>query len=110
MADDQEAIVVDTTKEATGKVTYFGKVSNPTPTILARATKALRYFAVSLITMVSATDLFTGAQSKVISFSLGVFILALGAVDIVVGVAPSDENNTNFSRTAAPNDKELNNK
>jgi len=85
---------VDTTTLSTGKVTFFGNVSNPTPTILARATRALRYFAVSLITMVSATDLFSGGQSKIISFSLGVFILLLGAVDIVVGVAP-DENKKN---------------
>lgn len=90
---EEQPIQVDTTAPATGKVTFFGNVKNPTPTILARATKALRYFAVSLITMVSATDLFTGAQSKIISFSLGVFILALGAVDIVVGVAPSENEN-----------------
>lgn len=89
MADEQkEEVQVDTTKLATGKITVFGKMSNPTPTILARATKALRYFSVSLITMVSATDLFTGGQAKIISFCLGVFILMLGGVDIVIGVEP----------------------
>lgn len=31
--------------------------------------------------MVSGTDLFTPSQSKLISFSLGVFILAIAAVD-----------------------------
>lgn len=89
--EEEQPIQVDTTAPSTGKVTFFGNVSNPTPTILARATKALRYFAVSLITMVSATDLFTGGQAKIISFSLGVFILALGAVDIVVGVEPENK-------------------
>lgn len=83
-----DEVQVDTTTIQKGKVTFFGKPSNPTPTILARATKALRYFSVSLITMVSATDLFSGGQAKIISFCLGVFILALGGVDIVIGVEP----------------------
>lgn len=83
-----DEVQVDTTAVTKGKVTFFGNVKNPTPTILARVTKALRYFAVSLITMVSATDLFTGGQAKIISFCLGVFILLLGGVDIVIGVEP----------------------
>ena len=83
-----EKVEVDTTKLTTGKVTFFGPIKNPTPTLLARITKALRYFAVSLITMISATDLLTGGQAKVTNFCLGVFILALGCVDIVIGVEP----------------------
>lgn len=86
---DHEAIQVDTTKQTEGTIRIGAKgIANPTPTLLARVTKALRYFAVSLITMVSATDLFDGGQAKVISFCLGVFILALGGVDIVIGVEP----------------------
>ena len=91
MADEQqkpEKVEVDTTKLTTGKVTFFGPIKNPTPTLLARVTKALRYFAVSLITMISATDLLSGGQAKVTNFCLGVFILALGGVDIVIGVEP----------------------
>ena len=86
-----DEVQIDTTAISKGKITVFGNVSNPTPTILARATKALRYFSVSLITMVSATDLFSGGQAKIISFCLGVFILLLGGVDIVIGVEPTDK-------------------
>ena len=82
-------VQVDTTKIQTGTIKYgLAGVNNPTPTILARATKALRYFAVSLITMVSATDIFDGRQSKLISFCLGVFVLATACVDILIGVEP----------------------
>ncbi len=85
-----DEVQVETTTIQKGKVT-IGFNRNPTPTILARATKALRYFSVSLITMVSATDLFSGGQAKIISFSLGVFILLLGGVDIVIGVEPENK-------------------
>lgn len=86
---ETEPVQVDTTKISTGTIRVGLKgMNNPTPTILARATKALRYFAVSLITMVSATDIFNGTQSKLISFCLGVFVLATAAVDIVIGVEP----------------------
>lgn len=86
----QDETVVDTTEVVKGKITV-GINNNPTPTILARATKALRYFAVSLITMVSATDLFSGGQAKIISFCLGVFILATGAIDILIGIEPTEK-------------------
>lgn len=85
---EPEEIQVDTTTVTKGKVTVFGKMSNPTPTLLAKITKALRYFSVSLITMVAATDLFSGGQAKIISFCLGAFILLLGGIDIVIGVEP----------------------
>lgn len=88
-----DEITVDTTAVSKGKVTVFGNINNPTPTILARATKALRYFATAMITMVGATDLFTGGQVKIICFILGVTILALGAVDIIIGVEPEKKSN-----------------
>lgn len=97
MADTTETVPpttteVDTTKQSTGTIRVGLKgAQNPTPTILARATKALRYFAVSLITMVSATDIFDGGQAKIINFSLGVFILATAAVDILIGVEPDSQ-------------------
>lgn len=98
-----EKVEVDTTKLTAGKVTFFGPIKNPTPTLLARITKALRYFAVSLITMISATDLLSGGQAKVTNFCLGVFILALGCVDIVIGVEPESK-----QPYSAPNDHSLN--
>lgn len=103
--EQPEKIEVDTTKTTSGKVTFFGKISNPTPTLLARITKALRYFAVSLITMISGTDLLSGGQAKITNFCLGVFILALGCVDIVIGVEPENKN-----PYSAPNDDEYKNK
>jgi len=68
-----QPVQVDTTKQTVGTVKVGIKgMQNPTPTLLARVTKALRYFAVSLITMISATDLLTGNQAKVTNFCLGV--------------------------------------
>ncbi len=47
MADEPtKEVLVDTTKVETGKITFFGNISNKTPTILARVTKGLRYFSV----------------------------------------------------------------
>ncbi len=88
MPDQAEVIQVDTTKSQKGTVKFFGNPKLKTPTILARVTKALRYFSVGIITMVSATDLFSGGEAKIINFGLGVFILLLGSVDMFVGVEP----------------------
>jgi hypothetical protein len=66
--------------------------NNPPPAKLKRILAALKYFCVSLITMVSATDLFSGGQAKIINFSLGVFILFMGAIELATGVKPVEEN------------------
>jgi hypothetical protein len=94
MEDNQQIPVseVDTTKLVKGKVKIFGNINNPTPTILARSTKALRYFSVFLIGTVSGSDYFSGEQSKAICFGLSVFIGFLGAVDVFVGVEPEKRN------------------
>ena len=105
MEPEIEKVEVETTKDTVGTIRVGVKgMQNPTPTLLARVTKALRYFAVSLITMISATDLLTGGQAKVTNFCLGVFILALGGVDIVIGVEPDKQ------PYSAPGDSEINNK
>ncbi len=92
-ADPEKQVVqVDTTRMTTGSIKFFGDPKLSTPTILARCTKALRYFCVSLITMISGSNMFSGNQSKMINFGLSVFILFLGCVDIVVGVEPDKKN------------------
>lgn len=84
-----EKIEAETSETIKGKVRVLGKGwANPTPTKLANITKALRYFMVGCITMVSGSDLFSGGQAKIINFCLGVGILFLGAVDLGVGVEP----------------------
>ncbi len=88
---DVKKVQVDTTKITKGTIKYFGNPNLQTPTILARCTKALRYFCVGLMTMVSGTDFFSGGESKKINFCLGAFILFLGGVDIMVGVEPEDK-------------------
>lgn len=104
-SEDEETkpVQVDTTKVTTGTVRVMGKGwRNPTPTLLARVTKGMRYFAVGLITMVSGSDLFTGGQAKIVNFCLGVFILLLGGIDLAVGVEPDKQ------PYSAPNDHEIN--
>ncbi len=88
MADNEEKIEVSEPVQKTGTVQFMNSAgfSNPAPDKLKRVLTALRYFCVSLITMVSGTDLFTGAQCKVISFSLGVIIILLGAIEYATGV------------------------
>ena len=65
--------------------------SNRTPTILARVTKALRYFCVGIITVTSTSNMFDASQSTRIAFWISCTILVLGAVDIVVGIEPESK-------------------
>lgn len=65
--------------------------SNRTPTILARVTKALRYFCVGIIGLTSTSNQFTASQATAIAFWLAVVILLLGAVDVVVGIEPENK-------------------
>lgn len=103
MAETNEKIQVDTTKVTKGTIKYFASPSLPTPTILARVTKALRYFCTSLIIMINSASIFEASEATVYSFWIGAFILLLGGVDIVVGVEP--ESKQGYS---APNDPTVN--
>lgn len=78
---------------AQGEVKFLTKsaFSNPAPEKMKRIIKALNYFCVGLVTVVGATDLFTGKQSKIIVFVIGVFVLALGALEVAIGVKPAEE-------------------
>jgi hypothetical protein len=94
MADDNVKdveVAIPETKQ--GSVQFMNKsgFNNPPPEKLKRILAALKYFCVSLITMVSATDLFSGGQAKIINFSLGVLILVMGGIELATGVKPVDE-------------------
>lgn len=93
MADDNKQIEVETPVNTPGKVEFMtaSGFNNPPPAKLKRVLAALKYFTVSLITLVSATDLFSGRQSKIINFALGLSILAMGAIELATGVKPVDE-------------------
>lgn len=88
-----QGVEVDKQVVEEGKVKFGTKtaMSNPAPAKMKRIIKALNYFCVGLITAVGATDLFTGYQSKVIVFIIGVFVLALGSLEFLTGVKPVDE-------------------
>lgn len=94
MADTPEQHEVNVPKIETGTIQFLTKsaVSNPAPDKLKRVLTAIRYTFVSLITAVSATDLFSGAQSKIISFCLGIGIIICGGIELGTGVKPTDEN------------------
>ena len=81
---------VESTVVEKGKVTVsFNPFnSNRTPTILARTTKALRYFCVGLITITSTSNMFSAAQATTIAFWLSCLILFSGMVDIMIGIEP----------------------
>lgn len=84
-------VEVPVTKESTVSFMTPSGFSNPAPLKLKRVLTALRYFCVGLITAVSGTDLFTGYQSKIISFCLGVVILSLGAIELGTGVKETEK-------------------
>lgn len=76
-----------------GTIQFLNKdaVTNPAPDRLKRVLTAIRYTLVSLITAVSATDLFSGRQSKIISFCLGIGIILCGAIELSIGVKPTEK-------------------
>lgn len=84
---------VEATVVEKGKVTVNWNPfnSNRTPTILARTTKALRYFCVGLITITSTSNMFTASQSTIIAFWLSCLILFSGAIDVIIGIEPESK-------------------
>lgn len=90
---EDKPIEVQATEVTTGKVSFMTKsgFANPPPIMLKRICAALKYFCVSLITAVGATDIFTGGQAKVICFSLGIAILLIGGIEMATGVKPIEE-------------------
>lgn len=92
MPEDNQ-IQVDQPTITPGKVQFMTAAGfqNPPPLLLKRVLAALKYFAVSLITLVSATDIFSGRQSKIINFALGVAILFMGAIELGTGVKPVED-------------------
>jgi hypothetical protein len=81
---------VESTVVEKGKVTVSWNPfnSNRTPTILARTTKALRYFCVGIIGLTSTSNQFSAAQATQIAFWLAALILFLGALDVFIGIEP----------------------
>lgn len=94
MADEKipEGVEITNPVIAQGEVKFMTKsaFSNPAPEKMKRIIKALNYFCVGLVTVVGATDLFTGKQSKIIVFVIGVFVLGLGALEVAIGVKPAE--------------------
>lgn len=84
---------VESTVVEKGKITANWNPfnSNKTPTILARVTKALRYFCVGIIGLTSTSNQFTASQATAIAFWLTVVFFLLGAIDIVVGIEPESK-------------------
>ncbi len=60
--------------------------NNPAPEKLKIVIKSLQGFAVGLITMVSATDIFPAPKVKIITFALGAFALLCEAILKATGV------------------------
>lgn len=88
-----EGVEIDKQVVEEGKVKFGTKtaMTNPAPAKMKRIIKALNYFCVGLITAVGATDLFTGTQTKVIVFVIGVIVLALGSLEFLTGVKPIED-------------------
>lgn len=85
--------------EITKPIMSKGKIGfsfvDPAPEKLKRIIKALNYFIAGLVTTVGATDIFTGGQAKVICFILGIAVLALGSLELGLGVKPSEDQTNN---------------
>lgn len=93
MDNKEDEIEVSVPVIQQGKVKFMNAsgFSNPAPDKLKRVLTAIRYTLVGLITAVAGTDLFSGYQSKVITFSLGIMILACGGIELATGVKPLPE-------------------
>lgn len=93
---EENKVEIEKPVDTPGKVQFMTAAgfTNPPPAKLKRVLAALKYFTVSLITLVSATDLFSGRQSKIINFALGLSILAMGAIELATGVKPVDNENS----------------
>lgn len=65
------------------------QMGNPTPKIWERISTSLRYFLVSLIGLISATDVIPPTKSKLIILGMSVLILLLKSIDMGLGI--SDE-------------------
>lgn len=92
MPEQPEVVEVEKTVEKTGTVKLgINQWSNPTPIIWKRICTAARYFIVSLIGLVSASDLFTGGQAKLIIFCGTVLIFLIGAIEVFIGLEPADK-------------------
>ena len=84
---ENETHTVDTTDEVKGKIVSGTKAFNlPTPSVLANWMDGVIYFNASAITLVAGSDVFSTKASSVITFILGVLIIAAGAVKKAVGV------------------------
>lgn len=91
--EEPEKIDVNVPIEQAGTIQFMNKdaVKNPAPDKLKRVLTSIRYTLVSLIASVSATDLFTGAQSKIICFSLSIGIIICGGIELGTGVKPAED-------------------
>lgn len=76
----------DVMKRGTVQFMTKSALTNPAPEKLKRVIKALNYFCAGIVAAVGATDLFSGGQAKVICFIVGIFVLALGSLEISIGV------------------------
>ncbi len=85
---DKTEIEVEMPAVVKGDVRFLSKAAflNPAPDKLRKFLTGARYFSVGAITIVSASDLFSGYQAKVINLVLSVLILLLGAIEAATGV------------------------
>ena len=87
---ENEVHEVDTTTETKGQIVTGTKAWGlPTPSILSNWMDGVIYFSASAITLVSGSDVFTDKASSIITFLLGLSIIASGAIKKSVGVDPN---------------------
>ncbi len=88
-----EGIEVAKPEIVKGEVNFMNKAgfNNPPPSKLKVVLEALQAFCAGLVTMVGATDLFTGNQPKVIMFILGIISMACYVILKSIGVKPAEE-------------------
>lgn len=90
MQNEDDKIEVNLPVKQAGEVKFMSAsgFSNPAPDKLKRVLTAIRYTFVSIIATVSVSDIFTGAQAKIVNFVLAVCIILCGAIELGTGVKP----------------------
>ncbi len=90
MGTEEKPQEVATTKVVTGTVRFgIDQINNPAPDKWLRISKGLKYFFTGLIAIVAGTPFISSKASNIINFTIAVTILALGAIDMMLGVSPA---------------------
>lgn len=82
---------IEVSKPVIEKGKVVASFKHPAPERMRRVIKALVYFCSGLGGVIGATDVISSSDLKVIMLFQAIIILALGSLEIFIGVKPAEE-------------------